>query len=257
MHIEGTLEPELVFALAARNGVPLPYADVDGTAARLCLRGPAVLPGHLLRQLRSSPHRAGLLRPHAGLPHQGGRPGRASRRDLLRSPDAHRARRLLRDLLHGDQPRPGRRRGATGHHVGPDPVLPARPQRGVGAADPGGGPRPSSTCSRPSASTRPRSATRPRNSSGCSAAAREMGLPGVAHAGEEGPPDYIWEALDLLQARRIDHGVRCLEDDRLVERLRDGAGPAHGVPPVQRQAAGRSPPWPSTTFRHCSGAASW
>jgi adenosine deaminase len=49
--------------------------------------------------------------------------------------------------------------------------------------------------------------------------AREMGLPGVAHAGEEGPPEYIWEALDLLEARRIDHGVRCLEDDRLVARL--------------------------------------
>ena len=49
--------------------------------------------------------------------------------------------------------------------------------------------------------------------------AREMGLPGVAHAGEEGPPAYIWEALDVLRARRIDHGVRCLEDERLVERL--------------------------------------
>jgi adenosine deaminase len=49
--------------------------------------------------------------------------------------------------------------------------------------------------------------------------AREMGLPGVVHAGEEGPPAYIWEALDVLEARRIDHGVRCLEDDRLVARL--------------------------------------
>ncbi len=49
--------------------------------------------------------------------------------------------------------------------------------------------------------------------------AKEMGLPGVAHAGEEGPPDYIWQALDLLEARRIDHGVRCLEDERLVARL--------------------------------------
>jgi adenosine deaminase len=49
--------------------------------------------------------------------------------------------------------------------------------------------------------------------------AREMGLPGVVHAGEEGPPEYIWEALDVLEARRIDHGVRCLEDDRLVARL--------------------------------------
>jgi adenosine deaminase len=51
------------------------------------------------------------------------------------------------------------------------------------------------------------------------AQARLLGLPGVAHAGEEGPPEYISEALDVLQARRIDHGVRCLEDDRLVERL--------------------------------------
>ncbi|PSR33631.1 MAG: adenosine deaminase [Sulfobacillus benefaciens] len=49
--------------------------------------------------------------------------------------------------------------------------------------------------------------------------ARNLGLLAVAHAGEEGPPEYIWEALDMLQASRIDHGVRCLEDERLVDRL--------------------------------------
>jgi adenine deaminase len=49
--------------------------------------------------------------------------------------------------------------------------------------------------------------------------ARAEGLIAVAHAGEEGPPDYIWQALDVLRVRRIDHGVRCMEDDRLVERL--------------------------------------
>jgi len=49
--------------------------------------------------------------------------------------------------------------------------------------------------------------------------ARSEGFLAVAHAGEEGPPEYIWQALDLLGARRIDHGVRCTEDDRLVERL--------------------------------------
>jgi adenosine deaminase len=43
----------------------------------------------------------------------------------------------------------------------------------------------------------------------------------VAHAGEEGPPAYVWEALDLLNVSRVDHGVRSLEDPRLVERLRD------------------------------------
>jgi adenine deaminase len=49
--------------------------------------------------------------------------------------------------------------------------------------------------------------------------AREMGMLTVAHAGEEGAPDYIWQALDLLKVERIDHGVRCIEDDKLVELL--------------------------------------
>jgi adenosine deaminase len=49
--------------------------------------------------------------------------------------------------------------------------------------------------------------------------AREEGLLTVAHAGEEGPPEYIYEALDLLKVKRIDHGVRSEEDPKLVERL--------------------------------------
>jgi adenosine deaminase len=49
--------------------------------------------------------------------------------------------------------------------------------------------------------------------------ARHEGFLTVAHAGEEGPPEYIWEALDLLKVERIDHGVRSLEDPALVERL--------------------------------------
>ncbi|MBV8665664.1 MAG: adenosine deaminase [Burkholderiaceae bacterium] len=48
---------------------------------------------------------------------------------------------------------------------------------------------------------------------------RELGLRLVAHAGEEGPPAYISAALDLLHVERIDHGVRCLEDPALVQRL--------------------------------------
>lgn len=55
--------------------------------------------------------------------------------------------------------------------------------------------------------------------------ARAAGFQAVAHAGEEGPPEYIWQALDILKVSRIDHGVRCLEDARLVERLA-----AEGVP---------------------------
>jgi adenosine deaminase len=52
------------------------------------------------------------------------------------------------------------------------------------------------------------------------ARARAEGFKAVAHAGEEGPPQYIREALDVLGASRIDHGVRCMEDGALVERLR-------------------------------------
>ncbi|WP_309088395.1 adenosine deaminase [Phenylobacterium sp.] len=50
-------------------------------------------------------------------------------------------------------------------------------------------------------------------------AARERGLKLVAHAGEEGPPEYVWEALDVLGVHRIDHGNRALEDEALVRRL--------------------------------------
>ena len=50
--------------------------------------------------------------------------------------------------------------------------------------------------------------------------ARELGLRAVAHAGEEGPPEYVTGALDVLGVERIDHGVRSLEDPALVERLR-------------------------------------
>ena len=41
----------------------------------------------------------------------------------------------------------------------------------------------------------------------------------VAHAGEEGPPEYMWEALNFLNVKRIDHGVQCLKDEKLVEKL--------------------------------------
>lgn len=53
------------------------------------------------------------------------------------------------------------------------------------------------------------------------AEAREAGFLAVAHAGEEGPPDYIWKTLELLKVNRIDHGVRCVEDPALVEDLID------------------------------------
>ena len=55
--------------------------------------------------------------------------------------------------------------------------------------------------------------------------AKGAGLPAVAHAGEEGPASYIRDSLDLLEVRRIDHGVRCEEDEQLMERLVAGRIP--------------------------------
>ena len=55
--------------------------------------------------------------------------------------------------------------------------------------------------------------------------AMEKGFLTVAHAGEEGPPEYIWEALDLLKVKRIDHGVQCFKDKKLIEKLRNNQTP--------------------------------
>ncbi|HQQ53852.1 MAG TPA: adenosine deaminase, partial [Ottowia sp.] len=54
---------------------------------------------------------------------------------------------------------------------------------------------------------------------------RELGLHVVAHAGEEGPPEYIWQALDILKAERIDHGVQAVHDAALMRRLAQGRIP--------------------------------
>jgi adenosine deaminase len=59
----------------------------------------------------------------------------------------------------------------------------------------------------------------PRNFRSVFAKARSAGLKVVAHAGEEGPPEYVWEALELLEVDRIDHGNRSLEDPQLIAEL--------------------------------------
>ena len=52
------------------------------------------------------------------------------------------------------------------------------------------------------------------------AAAEQLGLRKVAHAGEEGPPAYVWEALDVLGVERVDHGIRAVEDAVLLHASR-------------------------------------
>ena len=62
------------------------------------------------------------------------------------------------------------------------------------------------------------------------ARARSEGLRLVAHAGEEGPPEYVWEALRTLNVERVDHGVRSIEDPTLVQHLRDTQTPVTTCP---------------------------
>ena len=82
--------------------------------------------------------------------------------------------------------------------------------------------------------------------------ARAAGFVAVAHAGEEGPPEYITEALDVLRVRRIDHGVRRIEDPAAAAAPRRRARPADDVPAEQPRAAGDAGPLASTRSRSCS-----
>jgi adenosine deaminase len=218
VHIEGTLEPELVFALAARNEVPLAYADV--TALRRA---------YLFEDLQSfldiyyanctvlltAPDFYDLTT--AYLSRAVGQGVRHA--EIFFDPQAHTRRSVsfetcisgIRRALDDGAANLGISSGLIlcflrelGEEAALETLEEARPfvqhltAVGLDSAESGNPP------------SRFVNAFRQ---------AREMGLPGVAHAGEEGPPAYIWEALDTLRARRIDHGVRCLEDERLVERL--------------------------------------
>jgi adenosine deaminase len=218
LHIEGTLEPELMFALAERNGVTLPYADVQAVRAAyvfddlqsfldLYYAGCSVL---VTEQDFADLTTAYLERAAAqGVRHA----------EIFFDPQTHTDRGIaFATVLNGiDRALDDGQRdlGITSRlilcflrHLSDDAAMAtletALEHRSAITAvglD-------SSEAGNPPAKFR---AVFDR--------ARAEGLLTVAHAGEEGPPDYIREALDLLHVLRIDHGVRCLEDDSLVERL--------------------------------------
>ncbi len=218
LHIEGTLEPELMFELARRNAVPLPYASVED-----------VRNAYVFSDLQSflDIYYAGcgvLLKEQdfydltwAYLIRATGQGVRHA--EIFFDPQTHTDRGVsFEPVITGihralDDGRD--RLGISGglilcflRHLSADAAMQtltdAMPYRewilGVGLD--------SSEVGHPPSKFR---AVYDRG--------REAGLLPVAHAGEEGPPAYIWEALDVLQARRIDHGVRCAEDERLVDRL--------------------------------------
>ena len=218
LHIEGTLEPELAFALAERNQIDLPYAGPDELRAAyaftdlqsfldLYYQLTAVL---LTEQDFTDLAEAYLVRAAAqGVRHA----------EIFFDPQAHTGRGVdlgtvvlgLSRALETSRERHGLSTGlilsflrdlpaedALKTLADAAPYLHLISAVGLDSAEVG---------------------HPPAKFAEVYAAAKEAGLRLVAHAGEEGPPAYIAEALDLLGVERIDHGIRCMEDPELVARL--------------------------------------
>ncbi|MCA8922604.1 MAG: adenosine deaminase [Planctomycetes bacterium] len=218
LHLEGSLEPELIFAIAQRNGVSLPYASVDALRRAysftnlqsfldIYYAGAGVL---LHEQDFYDMTWAYLERAHAqGVRHT----------EVFFDPQTHTERGVafeavldgIRRALSDARERFGltselilcflRHLSAEAADATLTQALPYKDAFVAVGLD-------SSEVGHP-----------PSKFQAVFRRALDVGLKTVAHAGEEGPPEYIWEALDLLQVSRIDHGVRCLEDPRLVARL--------------------------------------
>ena len=220
LHIEGTFEPELIFALAERNRIVLPYPSVEALRAAYAF---ADLQSFLnvyyaaMNVLRTEADFAQLANEYfvrarsEGLVHA----------EVFFDPQAHTARgvpfRTVIDGLWSAVRESQARYGLTSKLImcflrdaSVESALATLAEAlpfgdrivavGLDSAEAG---------------------HPPGRFGEVFARARAAGWLTVAHAGEEGPPAYVWEALDVLHVSRIDHGVRSLEDPRLVARLRD------------------------------------
>ncbi|WP_327091758.1 adenosine deaminase [Nonomuraea sp. NBC_01738] len=216
LHIEGTLEPELVVELARRNRIELPTFDVEAIRARYDF---ANLQSFLdvyyanMAVLRSEQDFHDLAAAYLRRAHDQG----VRHAEIFFDPQAHLSRGIPLDVVFTglsaalkDSPMPSalimcflRDRGAEEAEQVLRAALPYREHFigvGLDSAEVG---YPPSLFRR------------------VFEMAAAEGLHRVAHAGEEGGPDYVWEALDILRAERIDHGIRAMEDPALVARLRE------------------------------------
>jgi len=218
IHIEGSLEPEMMFALAQRNRVELPYPDVAAIRAAYqfnCLQdfldlyyqGMSVL---LTKQDFHDLTWAYLLRC---------REDNVVHTEIFFDPQGHTERGVAFDtvfegiwsaLQRGEQ-----ELGITSRvimcflrHLDQESAFATLQQAGPFRDRIEGVGLDSSELGHP-----------PNKFMAIYKRSGEVGLKRVAHAGEEGPPEYVYEALDALEVDRIDHGNRSLEDPRLVERL--------------------------------------
>jgi adenosine deaminase len=218
LHLEGTLEPETILRLAERNRIDLPYADIDELSAQYDF---ADLQSFLnlyyanMATLQTAADFAEMTNAYLA------RAARAGVRhaEVFLDPQAHLSRGIaLEEVMDGVST--ALESSLATHGVSSGLIIAmlrdhsaqsamdvldavvalGKPILGIGLDSAEVGHPPSKFVD-------------------VFARARAEGLHLVAHAGEEGPPAYIWEALDLLGVERVDHGIRCLEDDALVERL--------------------------------------
>jgi len=218
IHIEGSLEPEMIFALAQRNGVALPYASVEALRA-----------AYAFTDLQSflDIYYAGasvLLKEQdfydmAWAYFEKAKADHVVRAELFFDPQTHTARGVPMAVVIGGLHRAcvdaGAKLGISAdlilcflRHLSEEDAfatleqaLPFRDRFiGVGLD--------SSEVGHP-----------PEKFARVFARCAELGLRLVAHAGEEGPPAYIWSALDVLKVQRIDHGVQSAQDPALMARL--------------------------------------
>jgi adenosine deaminase len=220
VHIEGTLEPELLVRLARRNGVALPSTDPGELRAEYRFTS---LPSFLDLYYRN----VAVLRTGADFHELAAaylaRAARAGvrRAEIFFDPQQHLSRGVPLPAIFAGLTS-ALAEGQAAHQMsaglimcflrdrGPDAAmemlraaLPFRPHFiGVGLD--------SAEVGYP-----------PALFADVFAAAAAEGLHRVAHAGEEAGPDYVWQALDVLGAERIDHGIRAMEDASLIRRLRD------------------------------------
>lgn len=218
IHIEGSLEPELIFALAARNGVTLPYASVADLRAAYAFSdlqsfldvyyaGASVLLteqdffdlawAYLLRAKADNIiHTEIFFDPQThtarGVPITSVIDGLRRAGDRAEAELGIRVELIMCFLRHLDEADAFKTLEAATRHIGKFVGV------GLDSAERGNPPEKFERVFK---------------------VARMMDLHVVAHAGEEGPPAYIWSALDVLGAERIDHGVRALEDPALIARL--------------------------------------
>lgn len=218
LHLEGTLEPELAFALATRNGVTLPYADVAELRRAFSFED---LQSFLdvyyacMSALRTADDFHDLAAAYLDRARADG----VVRAEVFFDPQEHTARGVpLAEVVAGLSRAADESAAAGGpevaliacavRHRGPEAALEMvqslEPHRDVVA----GVGLDSTEAGHP-----------PRLYAAAFEAAEALGFHKVAHAGEEGPPAYIWEAIDVLGVQRVDHGVRCIEDEALVRRL--------------------------------------